>query len=78
MIEQGATHVGVATDHVVESFRSDLCAGYKTSAGVPPVLLSQFPVLEEALDAMGVMGWPLVEYDADDALRFRRGQGSSG
>jgi 5'-3' exonuclease len=68
MIEQGATHIGVATDHVVESFRNDLYAEYKTSAGVPPTLLSQFPVLEEALDAMGVMVWPMIEYEADDAL----------
>jgi 5'-3' exonuclease len=68
MIEQGATHLGVATDHVVESFRNDLYPGYKTSAGVPPALLSQFPILEEALDAMGVMVWPMVEYEADDAL----------
>jgi 5'-3' exonuclease len=68
MIEQGATHLGVATDHVVESFRNDLYAGYKTSAGVPPTLLSQFPILEEALQAMGVMVWPMVEYEADDAL----------
>jgi 5'-3' exonuclease len=68
MIEQGATHIGVATDHVVESFRNDLYAGYKTSAGVPPALLSQFPILEESLEAMGVMVWPMVEYEADDAL----------
>jgi 5'-3' exonuclease len=68
MIEQGATHLGVATDHVVESFRNDLYAGYKTSAGVPPTLLSQFPILEEALAAMGVVVWPMVEYEADDAL----------
>lgn len=68
MIEQGATHLGVATDHVVESFRNDLYPGYKTSAGVPPALLSQFPVLEETLDAMGVVVWPMVEYEADDAL----------
>ena len=68
MIEEGSTHIGVATDHVVESFRNGLYAGYKTSAGVPPTLLSQFPVLEEALDAMGVMVWPMVEYEADDAL----------
>jgi 5'-3' exonuclease len=60
--------MGVATDHVVESFRNNLYAGYKTSAGVPPALLSQFPVLEEALEAMGVMVWPMVEYEADDAL----------
>jgi 5'-3' exonuclease len=68
MIEQGATHLGVATDHVVESFRNDLYAGYKTSAGVPPKLLSQFPILEEALNAMGVVVWPMAEYEADDAL----------
>lgn len=68
MIEQGATHIGVATDHVVESFRNDLYAGYKTSAGVPLSLLSQFPILEEALDAMGVLVWPMVEFEADDAL----------
>ncbi|HEY3973869.1 MAG TPA: 5'-3' exonuclease H3TH domain-containing protein [Candidatus Sulfotelmatobacter sp.] len=68
MIERGATHVGVATDHVVESFRNDLYAGYKTSEGVPPELLSQFPILEEALAAMGVVVWPMVEFEADDAL----------
>src|SRR5712671_5501455 len=68
MIERGATHVGVATDHVVESFRNDLYPGYKTSEGVAPELLSQFPILEEALDAMGVVVWPMVEYEADDAL----------
>ena len=68
MIENGATHLGVATDHVVESFRNDLYAGYKTSEGVPPELLSQFPILEEALEAMGVMVWPMVYFEADDAL----------
>src|SRR6266699_1022578 len=68
MIERGATHLGVATDHVVESFRNNLYPGYKTSAGVPPELLSQFPVLEEALEAMGVVVWPMVYYEADDAL----------
>src|ERR1700739_1560433 len=68
MIEQDATHIGVATDHVVESFRNELYAGYKTSAGVPATLLSQFPVLEEALDALGVMVWPMVESEADAAL----------
>ncbi len=68
LIEGGATHVGVATDHVVESFRNQLYAGYKTSEGVPEPLLAQFPVLEEALDAMGVKVWPMVEYEADDAL----------
>jgi 5'-3' exonuclease len=68
MIERGATHIGVATDHVVESFRNDLYPGYKTSEGVAPELLSQFPVLEEALEAMGVVVWPMVRYEADDAL----------
>src|SRR5437764_9706166 len=68
MIEAGATHIGVATDHVVESFRNDLYPGYKTSEGVPRELLSQFPVLEEALEAMGVVVWPMVYYEADDAL----------
>src|SRR5436309_15158839 len=68
IIERGATHIGVAADHVVESFRNDLYPGYKTSEGVPPELLSQFPVLEEALEAMGVVVWPMVEFEADDAL----------
>jgi 5'-3' exonuclease len=68
MINRGATHIGVATDHVIESFRNDLYAGYKTSAGVPPELLSQFPILESALEAMGVVVWPMVYYEADDAL----------
>src|SRR5580693_2017772 len=68
MIERGATHLGVATDHVVESFRNDLYPGYKTSEGVAPELLSQFPVLEEALEAMGVVVWPMIYYEADDAL----------
>ena len=68
MIEGGATHLGVATDHVVESFRNDLYPGYKTSEGVPLELLSQFPILEEALQAMGVLVWPMVEFEADDAL----------
>jgi 5'-3' exonuclease len=68
MIETGATHVGVATDHVVESFRNDLYPGYKTSEGVPPELLSQFPVLEEVLQQAGIVVWPMVYYEADDAL----------
>jgi 5'-3' exonuclease len=68
MIERGATHIGIATDHVVESFRNDLYAGYKTSAGVPPALLAQFPILETALVSMGVVVWPMVEFEADDAL----------
>jgi 5'-3' exonuclease len=68
MIERGATHIGVATDHVVESFRNDLYPGYKTAEGVPPELLSQFPLLEEALEVMGILVWPMVYYEADDAL----------
>ncbi|MGH9760364.1 MAG: 5'-3' exonuclease, partial [Blastocatellia bacterium] len=68
MIERGATHIGVATDHVIESFRNELYAGYKTGEGISPDLYSQFPVLEEALVAMGVMVWPMVEFEADDAL----------
>ena len=68
MIEAGATHVGVATDHVIESFRNELYPGYKTSEGVPPELLSQFPILEEVLRALGIVVWPMVEFEADDAL----------
>jgi 5'-3' exonuclease len=68
MLEQGATHLGVATDHVIESFRNDLWAGYKTSAGVERTLLAQFQPLEEALAALGVVVWPMVELEADDAL----------
>jgi 5'-3' exonuclease len=68
MLETGATHVGVATDHVIESFRNDLWPGYKTGAGVDPALRAQFEPLEEALDAMGVVVWPMVELEADDAL----------
>ena len=68
MIEQGATHVGVATDHVIESFRNRMWAGYKTGAGIEPALLAQFHPLEEALAAMGVVVWPMIELEADDAL----------
>jgi 5'-3' exonuclease len=68
MIEKGATHLGVATDHVIESFRNDLWAGYKTSEGIDPALFRQFHPLEEALAAMGVTVWPMVELEADDAL----------
>src|SRR5579863_4297824 len=68
MIDAGATHIGVATDHVVESFRNELYAGYKTSEGVAPELLSQFPILEEALQSMGLMVWPMTYFEADDAL----------
>ena len=68
MIEQGATHIGVATDHVVESFRNELWPGYKTSAGMEPALAAQFHPLEDALAAMGVAVWPMVELEADDGL----------
>jgi 5'-3' exonuclease len=68
MIEKGATHVGVATDHVIESFRNELWPDYKTGDGIEPALLAQFHPLEEALAAMGVVVWPMVELEADDAL----------
>jgi len=68
MLEGGATHVGVATDHVVESFRNALWAGYKTGEGMDPVLCAQFQPLEAALSALGVVVWPMVEFEADDAL----------
>ncbi len=68
MIEEGATHVGVATDHVIESFRNGLWPGYKTGDGVEPALLAQFHPLEEAIAAMGVAVWPMTELEADDAL----------
>ena len=68
MINRGATHVGVATDHVIESFRNRLWPDYKTGAGVDPNLLSQFGLLEDALTALGVTVWPMIEYEADDAL----------
>jgi 5'-3' exonuclease len=68
MIEEGATHLGVATDHVIESFRNRLWPGYKTGDGIDPALLAQFHPLEEALAAMGVAVWPMIELEADDAL----------
>src|SRR5213595_2027361 len=68
MLEDGATHLAVATDHVIESFRNDLWPGYKTGAGMEPALLAQFHPLEQALEAMGVVVWPMVELEADDAL----------
>src|SRR3954471_6567412 len=68
LLEGGDTHVGVATDHVIESFRNALWPGYKTGAGIEPALLAQFHPLEEALAAMGVAVWPMVELEADDAL----------
>src|SRR6266550_4083436 len=68
MIEQGATHVGVATDHIIESFRNRVWSGYKTSEGIEAALFAQFHPLEEALAAMGVVVWPMIELEADDAL----------
>ncbi len=68
MIEEGATHLGVATDHVIESFRNRLWRGYKTGEGIEPALFKQFAPLEEALGAMGIAVWPMIELEADDAL----------
>src|SRR5881409_3124666 len=68
MIEQGATHLGVASDHVIESFRNGIWSGYKTGDGIEPALLAQFHPMEEAQAAMGVAVWPMVELEADDAL----------
>lgn len=68
MIKGGATHIAVATDHVIESFRNGLWSGYKTGEGIEPDLLAQFPLLEEVLVAAGVMVWPMVEFEADDAI----------
>jgi len=68
MLEGGVTHLGVATDHVIESFRNEMWPDYKSSAGIDPRLLEQFPLLEEALEAMGVVVWPMVDVEADDAL----------
>ena len=68
MIEEDATHLGVATDHVIESFRNDLWPGYKTGEGIEPALFAQFHPLEEALSSMGVVVWPMIEVEADDAL----------
>src|SRR4051812_19560357 len=68
MIKGGATHIAVATDHVIESFRNDLWPGYKTSEGVERDLLAQFPLLEEVLSAAGIVVWPMIEFEADDAL----------
>jgi len=68
MIKGGATHIAVATDHVIESFRNGLWAGYKTSEGIEPDLLAQFPLLEDVLSAAGIVVWPMVEFEADDAL----------
>jgi 5'-3' exonuclease len=68
MIKSGATHIAVATDHVIESFRNELWPGYKTGAGIEPALLAQFSLLEETLSAAGIVVWPMVEFEADDAL----------
>ncbi|MGB8061461.1 MAG: PIN domain-containing protein [Candidatus Sulfotelmatobacter sp.] len=68
MIKGGATHIAVATDHVIESFRNELWPGYKTGDGIEPDLLAQFPLLEEVLLAAGVVVWPMVEFEADDAI----------
>lgn len=68
MIQDGATHIAVATDHVIESFRNNLWPGYKTGEGIEPALLAQFPLLEEVLSAAGIVVWPMVEFEADDAL----------
>lgn len=66
--DEGATHVACATDRVIRSFRNDLYPGYKTDAGVPPELLAQFPIAEQAIEALGIVLWPMVEFEADDAL----------
>src|SRR5947199_395282 len=68
MLEGGATHIGVATDHIIESFRNELWPGYKTGQDIDPALYAQFVPLEESLVAMGVATWPMVELEADDAL----------
>jgi 5'-3' exonuclease len=68
MLKEGATHLAVATDHIIESFRNDLWPGYKTGEGIDPALLAQFPLLESVLTAAGIVVWPMVEYEADDAL----------
>jgi 5'-3' exonuclease len=68
LTKEGATHIGVATDHIIESFRNDLWPEYKTGEGIDPDLLAQFPLLEEALTALGIVVWPMIEFEADDAL----------
>ena len=72
--EEGATHVGCATDRVIESFRNDMFPGYKSSAGMPPELLAQFPIAEAAIEAMGLVLWPMVEFEADDAIAAAAGR----
>jgi 5'-3' exonuclease len=76
MIKGGATHIAVATDHIIESFRNDLWPGYKTGEGIEPALLAQFPLLEEVLAAAGVVVWPMVEFEADDAIAAAAAAGS--
>src|SRR5258708_36027649 len=78
MITGGATHVAVATDHVIESFRNDLWRGYKTGAGIEPDLRAQFTPLEDALAAAGIVVWPMVEFEADDALAAAAGAAARG
>jgi len=73
MIEGGATHIGVATDRVIESFRNDMFPGYKSSAGMPRDLLDQFPIAEAAIEALGIALWPMVEFEADDAIAAAAG-----
>src|SRR5438270_10517951 len=68
LLDRGSTHIGVATDHVIESFRNNMWSTYKTSAGMPAELVVQFPLLEDALGALGVVVWPMVDWEADDAL----------
>jgi 5'-3' exonuclease len=68
LVREGATHVGVATDHVIESFRNAMWPEYKNGEGIEPKLFAQFPLLEEALVAAGIVVWPMIEYEADDAL----------
>src|SRR5258707_2524447 len=75
--EEGATHVGCATDHVIESFRNDLFPGYKSSAGMPRELLSQFPIAEDAIRALGLVVWPMIEFEADDAIAAACGRFAS-
>jgi 5'-3' exonuclease len=75
--EEGATHVGCATDHVIESFRNDMYPGYKSSAGMPPELLAQFPIAEDAIRALGLVVWPMVEFEADDAIAAACGRFSA-
>jgi 5'-3' exonuclease len=76
MIQDGATHIAVATDHVIESFRNGLWGGYKTGEGIDPNLLAQFPLLEEVLAAAGIVVWPMIEFEADDALAAAAGLAS--